>query len=163
MVQIGYEGAGSIDIRYERTILDISQPGKIVFDGKCFIGSGSRICVKGNLHFGCDCRVTGRSEIICYKEIKFGDESLISWDCIFMDTDFHKIFVDNKITNTDMGINLGKKVWIGCRVTVLKGSVIPTGSVIGAGSLVCKPLECTNVLYVGVPAVKVKDGIYWSE
>lgn len=163
MIQIGYEGAGSIDTKYERTFLDIQRPGKIVFNGRCFIGSGSKLCVKGNLSFGDNCHVTGRSQFICYKDIKIGKDCLISWDCLLMDTDFHKMYINRELSNANKNICLQEKVWIGCRTTILKGSMIPTGCVIGAGSIVCKCLEYTNTLYAGIPAVKVRTEISWEQ
>ncbi|WP_272514741.1 MULTISPECIES: acyltransferase [unclassified Providencia] len=48
-------------------------------------------------------------------------------------------------------------VWIGANVTVLSGVKIAKGVVIAAGSVVTKNLECSNALYAGIPARKIKD------
>lgn len=163
MIQIGYEGAGIIDKKYERTIVEVGSEGKLIFNGNCFIGSGSRICVNGNLEFGSDVNVTGRSDFICYKNIKIGDEVLVSWDCLFMDTDFHKIYSNGKIVNEPHSITIGNNVWVGCRATILKGSNIPKGSVIGAGSVVIKKFEKESSIYVGNPAKQIKENINWEK
>lgn len=163
MVQIGYEGAGIIDAKYERTLLEVSEEGRLIFNGNTFIGAASRLCAHGNLEFGTDVNVTGRSDFICYKNIKIGSGSLISWDCLFMDTDFHKIYSDGKIVNELKAISVGKNCWIGCRATILKGSIIPDGSIIGAGSVVSKNLTKENSVYVGNPARHVKENIRWEK
>lgn len=163
MIQIGYEGAGIIDSRYERTIIEISGDGRLVFQGRAFIGSASRLCTNGNLEFGSKVNVTGRSDFICFKNIKIGSGSLISWDCIFMDTDFHKICSDGKIVNGPQPIFVGENCWIGCRAAVLKGSNIPDGSVVGAGSVVCGKLAKGNSVYAGNPAKMIKENIRWEK
>lgn len=163
MIQIGYEGAGIIDKKYERTVIEIGNEDKLIFNGNCFVGAGTRICVNGNLEFGSNVNITGRSDFICYKNIKIGDDSLISWDCLFMDTDFHKIYSNGKILNEPRSICIGNNVWIGCRTTILKGSAIPNGSVIGAGSVVSKKLEKESSIYVGNPVKQIKENINWGK
>jgi acetyltransferase-like isoleucine patch superfamily enzyme len=52
-------------------------------------------------------------------------------------------------------IRIGCSVWIGARVTVLKGVNIGDGAVIGAGSIVTRNIESCAVA-VGVPARRVR-------
>lgn len=163
MVQIGYKGAGIIDGKYERTIVEVSKNGHLVFNGRCFIGSASKLCVHGNLEFGFDVSVTGRSDFICYKNIKIGAKSLISWDCLFMDTDFHKIYSNSRIINEPKDVSVGEDCWIGCRSTILKGSNISKGSVVGAGSTVSGNFEKENSVYAGNPAKLIKGHIMWRK
>ena len=59
----------------------------------------------GNFIFGNDFTTTAKCNIICEKKISFGDDVLISWDTLFMDNDFHKIF--NK--DGDTVVNQPKK------------------------------------------------------
>ena len=79
-----------------------------------------------------------------------------------MDTDFHKIFKDEELLNPPKEVIIGNKVWIGCRNTILKGTVISDGSIIGACSIVSSRLEESNVIYSGNPAKKVKENITWT-
>ena len=52
------------------------------------------------------------------KSINFGDDNLLSWDILMMDTDFHKIISsDGEERNKPSAIDVGNHVWIGCRVT----------------------------------------------
>ena len=53
-------------------------------------------------------------------------------------------------------IILGKDVWLGCNVVVLKGVVIGDGAIIGAGSVVTKSIGA-NEIWAGVPARKISE------
>ncbi|ROC31254.1 hypothetical protein C4Z35_010015 [Klebsiella pneumoniae subsp. pneumoniae] len=86
-----------------------------------------------------------------------------SWDVLVMDTDFHKIYnQQNEVINQDREVIISDNVWIGCRALILKGSAIPSGSIIGAGSVVSSRCKFDNALYAGVPALKLKDNIKWN-
>lgn len=51
---------------------------------------------------------------------------------------------------------IGSNVWLGANTTVLSGVEIVNNCIIGAGSLVNKPLLEEGYLYAGVPAKKIK-------
>ncbi len=53
-------------------------------------------------------------------------------------------------------VTVGDNVWIGAKATVLFGTTVASGCVIGANSLVNKDTE-SNGIYVGSPARRVKD------
>lgn len=163
MVQIGYNFIGNLDAKFERSIVEIRKPGKVVFEGRCSLGSGTRLNVHGKLRFGNGVQINGNSNICCLSDMEIGDGSLISWECLFMDSDFHKIYEDGKIANENSPVKIGKNCWIGCRTTVLKGSEVPDGSVVGAGSLVCKKFDTKNSAYAGSPAKLLKENIRWEE
>ena len=163
MVQIGYEVVGNIDGKYERSIVEIRKTGKVIFDGVCCLGSGIRLNVHRTLQFGDNVRINGNTNICCFSSIEIGCNTLVSWDCIFMDTDFHKIYINEKVLNENSSITIGKNCWIGCRTIVLKGAEIPCGSVIGAGSLVCKKLDKENSIYGGNPVRLLKESIRWED
>ena len=167
MIQIGYDCCGIIDYKCERTLVSIGKDSKIVFKGKSIIGSACRITVQngGILEIGSGTNFTGRSDILCYKNIKFGNSCLISWNCSFMDTDFHKIKskTDKQVMNPDKSIIIGNKVWFGAGCKILKGTVVSDNIVVGAGSLVSGKLLENNSVYAGAPAVVKKSNIEWEE
>jgi len=90
MIKIGFGEVGIFDKKYSRSILELS--GKIIFNGNANIGHGSKISVGKDaiLNLGNNFIITAESSIVCFKKITFGDNCLISWDDLFMDTDFHK-------------------------------------------------------------------------
>ena len=80
-----------------------------------------------------------------------------------IDTDYHTI-VYNDIRKSIVGIpiTIGNKIWIGCNVTILKGTIIGHGCVIGANSLLSKHYTEDNRLIAGNPASVLKEIKGWE-
>lgn len=163
MILIGFGKVGIFDNRKSRSIWHVA--GDVVFKGTAHIGNGSEISVNENstLVFGNNFMITAESSIVCSKKIEFKEDCLLSWNILVMDTDFHKIKNDRgEIINAPEEIIIGKNVWIGCKALILKGSIIPDNSVIGADSLVNKKLDKEQCLYAGSPAKSIKENIFWE-
>lgn len=163
MIKIGFGNVGIFDRKRSRSILQNS--GTIIFNGKANIGHGSKINVEstGVLEFGDNFIMVAESSIIVTKRVAFGNNCLISWNNLFMDTDFHRIVDENDmIINNPQEISIGSFVWIGCRCTILKGANIKDGSVIGANSVISNNLDSTNSVYVGNPPKCIKKNITWQ-
>lgn len=164
MIKIGYGEVGIFDRIFSRTILQIE--GELIFLGKANIGHGSKISVgnNGKLIIGKNFKITAETAIVCHKEIIFGNGILISWDNLIMDTDFHKIYNLNskEQINHSKKIVIEDNVWIGCRNTILKGTIIKQGSIVGANSLVGCQFNENNILIVGNPAKIKKRNICWE-
>ena len=165
MIRIGIPIIGYQDKKYSRTIWEVF--GNVLFNGVVFIGRGSKICVEkeGSLIFGRNARINGDSTIICNNKIVIGDNCLLSWDVLIMDNDHHSIYVIGETSpiNQSEPILIGNHVWIGCRCIVLKGVIISSESVIGAGSIVSRALSEKNCVYggVGKDFRIIKQGIHW--
>lgn len=162
LIKIGYGKVGIFDNRRSRSIWEVS--GEVVFKGKANIGHGSKISVgkEGKLVLGSRFVVTAESSIVAHHSVEIGDDCLFSWDILLMDTDFHEMKDETgAVMNAPKPVKIGNKVWIGCRVLILKGTEIPDGCVIGANSSVSKKLEMENSLYVGQPCRLSKSGISW--
>lgn len=163
LIQLGYGDIGIFDNKKSRSIWKVS--GTVIFKGKCIIGHGSKISVgsSGKLIFGKNFAVAAETSIVAFSEIIFGNNCLLSWDILVMDTDFHKLKDESgNIINEPRPIVIGDHVWIGCRCLVLKGTIIPNNCVIGADSNVNKVLEKDNCLYIGNPCKMVKENISWE-
>lgn len=161
MMLFGYQRLGIHDGYYNRTVWQVS--GQLTLKGeKIDIGRGSTLSVSGNCYLGDHFTITGKSTIICRKSISFGDGVLISWDALIMDTDYHYI-TDNEgqIINTEKPILIGNEVWIGCRSTILKGTIIPSKSVIAAGAFVTGKMEEENCIYSSDRRI-IKRNINWQ-
>lgn len=164
MVRIGFHEVpvcGSQD----QTLLKLAKNGKLIFNGTAHIGHGTKIYVAegGQLHLGNNFAISASSQINCYKKITFGNDIQFSWNCLIMDSDNHKIFDENgNIINKPREIVFGDKVWIGCRTTILKGSVIPSNCVIGACSLVSGKKFENDSIIVGNPAKSIKKISKWE-
>jgi acetyltransferase-like isoleucine patch superfamily enzyme len=165
MIRMGFGDVGIFDKKRSKGILDIQ--GTLHFNGRAHLGHGCKISVgpQGTLSIGPEFDLTAESAIVCHHSITFGTNCLISWDCLFMDIDFHPIKnSDDKIINNPRSITIGNKVWIGCRCTVLKGSTIADGSVLGAGTGVYgAQLNSENCIYAGNPVHSIKQDIHWDK
>jgi len=161
IVRIGFGGTDMMDYRYERSILKIT--GDIYFQGKTKIGVGAKIMVSGKLTLGNSFDITGDAMIICAKETQIGDNCMIAWQTILMDTDQHAIYdTNNKIINQDKPIIIGNNVWIGAKSFILKGSIIPDGCIIGANTTIAKEFKEQKAVIVGNPAKILKENISWN-
>ena len=81
---------------------------------------------------GDNTNINRRTELKCEEKIIIGDNCAISWDVTIMDTVYHCIDEHNRTSP----VIIGNHVWIGCKSTILKGTVIGDGAVIAAGSVV---------------------------
>lgn len=163
MIKIGFGEVGIFDDKRSRSILDIN--GNVIFKGSANIGHGSKISVSenGTLTLGNNFTITAESSIVAHLNIEFGNDCLLSWETLIMDTDFHKIYNEfGELINDEQPIKIGNNVWIGCRNLVLKGAVIPDNAVLGANSVVSKKLDVENAIYVGNPVRCVKENINWK-
>lgn len=161
---IGLHGVGIIDNKYERTIWQCK--GKVIFNGNARIGSGTKLSINegGTLIIGDKFCITGRSAIICSKSISFGNDCLLSWDILIMDTDFHNIYCPNRrLINLPEAISIGNHVWIGCRNTILKGVTIADHIIVAAGSVLTKQFINSGCVIGNHRSEAVlKENITWS-
>ena len=166
LVKIGPHGLGTQDVKYSRTMWEVS--GTLVINGKANIGRGCRISI-GNgavLTLGDKLTITGRSSIICQEEITLGNDCLLSWDILIMDTDFHNILNENgKVINQPRPIHIGNHVWIGCRNTILKGVSIADNVIVSANSTITQRVSESNCAIGGIgrDATILKKGINWIQ
>ena len=150
LVKIGPHGLGTQDVRYSRTIWEVA--GTLVVNGYATIGRGSRISIgcDGVLTLGDRFRITGDSALICQREISFGNDCLLSWDILIMDTDFHAVTDrEGAVINAPRSVKIGNHVWIGCRNTILKGVEISDSNIISAGSTITRSFEGRNSIIGG--------------
>lgn len=161
MIKIGFGDVGHYDRKRSRSIWQVS--GTVAFGGKASIGHGSKLSVRGNLTLGADFNMTAESTIVCAHQISFGNDCLLSWDILIMDTDEHPIINQDGIrTNPDKPILVGNHVWIGCKCTLLKGTEIPNNAVVAAGTLLTSAFSGENQVIGGNPPAVLKSDIRWE-
>lgn len=161
IIRIGFGGTDMLDYRYNRTILKIT--GEIYFNGKTKIGVGAKIMVSGKLILGENFDVTGDATIICANNITIGNNTMIAWQSILMDTDQHAIYdATNNCINKDKPIIIGNNVWVGARSFILKGTSIPNGCIIGANTTLTKTFTQQNSIIAGNPNKILTTNIHWD-
>lgn len=144
----------------------IKQKGRIHIGSYCKFYSDVKLSVVGGdgdiptLTLGDHVAVGDRTEIHCGKEITIGSGTLISWDCVIIDRDYHKLGDEGK-TENKAPIVIGENVWIGCRCLIMKGVTIGDGAVVAAGSVVTKDVPA-GALVAGTPARIIKENVVWK-
>lgn len=106
------------------------------------------------LSIGDDSFVNNGTILSASTEIRIGSRVNIAPHCVLIDNDFHGT-ADRNAPPKMAPIVLEDEVWLGTRVTVLKGVTIGKGSVIASGSVVTKDIP-PGVLAGGVPAKVIK-------
>jgi acetyltransferase-like isoleucine patch superfamily enzyme len=163
MIRIGFGMVGIFD-RRTRAIWEVN--GEVHFYGNAILKFGTKVSVGpiGQLHIGDHFRFSTNSSIICFKEIRFGKRVRVSWDTIFMDTDFHTIEnLDGEKINNDRPIIIGNDVWIGMRCSILKGTKLENNVICASNSVLTKHIPGTNQIVGGYPARVIKTNVDWQE
>lgn len=95
--------------------------------------------------------------------IYIADDCMLATDIIIRTGDKHSIIdkSSGRRLNYSEDIVIGKHVWLGRSVHVLKGSTLPANTIVGARSLVNKKFIEENTVIAGSPAKVVKHDINW--
>ena len=135
-------------------------------DGFYFGSTGGiEIAENATLSFGRNFNATAKCTIICRNNISFGEDVLVSWNTLFMNSDQHMITKDsknNEMQNYDGTIKIGDHVWIASKVSILKNTVIPNGCVIGCSTMLHGVYYQERTLIAGNPAKICKEDIVWK-
>ena len=142
------------------TLLVMKEGSSLRVDNSVSIYSGSRVEVNEGALLVLNCKFLNRNTTIsCFERIEIGEDTVISEYVCIRDSDNHQI-VGNKHSMTQ-GIVIGKHVWIGMNVTILKGVHIGEGAIIAAGAVVTKDIPA-NCLAGGVPAKILRQNVKWQ-
>lgn len=137
----------------------------LIIDEKARLLGGAVITLDGNgtLHIGKNAGIRKVSFLAKDASIEIGELCMFSNDIIVRNHDSHKVInlEDGKISNLAQDIVLGRHVWIGQNVTILKGCNIGDDSILALGSVVTKSCP-PNSIMAGNPAKIVKSGITWD-
>lgn len=149
--RVGGNGRSSILRMDKDSVLQINGNFSFYYGADIILFQGAKLILGKNSYVNSDCKIR------CQKEIRIGNGCAISHDFTVMDSDFHRI------NGKDMteSVVIRDHVWIGTRVTVLKGVTIGEGSIIAAGSVVTKDIP-SNCVAAGVPARVIKEDVMWE-
>ena len=163
MIRFGYFGEDVITPRDTRTLLQIE--GTMRLAGNVHFGNGVIIRVEPNATFEVETnvRISNRTKIICYDNVRICHDTRIAWESQIIDTTFHYMrnMNDNSVVELTKPIIIGAHNWIGNRCNIMKGTVIPDYTIVAAGSLCNKNYDFPQYsLIAGSPAKLIKTGIY---
>lgn len=112
----------------------------------------------GDISIG-DRVIINNSVLFSAAGIVIGDDTMLSPGCKVFDTDFHSTNSEYRLNgNTHVPtkpIMIGKHVFLGANVTVLKGVTIGDRAVVGAGSVVTHDIPADEI-WAGNPAKFIK-------
>ncbi len=135
--------------------------GTLTFKGACDIGNDSKISVGQNAE---NYSATSSLKLTCSKHIRFSKNVTVGWDCIFMDSDFHRLTkVVGGYTKGIGEILIGSNNWFCCKNVVLKNTVTPDFCTVAANTVLNKDYlqHGTNILLGNDNEVIVRaEGIY---
>lgn len=163
MIRFGYFGEDVITPKDARTLLQIEGVMKLASNVHFGCGVIIRIETNAILEIETNVRISNRTKIICYDNIKICHDTRIAWECQLIDTTFHYMrnMSDNSVTELTKPIIVGAHNWIGNRCNIMKGAIIPDYTIVAAGSLCNKQYDFPQYsLIAGAPAKLIKTGIY---
>ena len=135
---------------HQNSVLNVKGDFSFYYGADVQIFPGGELTV-GNSFINSNCKIR------CFKSITIGDGCAISHEVTLIDADGHEIGGKRE----PLPIIIEDDVWVGTRVTVLKGVHIHAGAVIAAGAVVAHdvPARC---MVGGIPARIIKEGVEWK-
>lgn len=116
--------------------------GTIIFKGKCQISNNSFIVQgKGStLIFGDNFIATTSLRLLCFKYIEFGKNIQCGWDCLIMDSNFHRLYDIKKerFIKAYGPIKIGDNNWFAAHCKVMHSVTTPEHCIFGMGSVVTR-------------------------
>ncbi len=168
MIRLGTQEGSTGIWHYDRChgIIDFTN-GNVVFGDDVRLARGFALkCVDGGHltignHFIANCYTT----IFAANEITIGDGCLFAHHVFINSGDGHKVInaTTNEVTNSRKPIKIGNHVWLTANVSILKGSHIADGSIVGYGATIGTKFEEPNCCIVGpFPGRVVKKDTTWK-
>ncbi len=144
-----------------------------------FNGSGAQASIGGHAHANLDVWMYGGGRFswgnrsVCYgmrawvhgeKSMVIGDDCLFSEGIHLRTSDHHSVIDLDSLSqiNFPADLHIGRHVWIGPDVLVMKGVTIGDGSIVGARSVVTRPIGAAE-LWIGSPARRVRRNVSWVD
>ncbi len=143
----------------------INGAGKVLIDADVQLGyrlapimGNGRILIQARspesqISIGAGTVTSNNISMVCQQSIAVGTGCLIGDQVAIYDTDFHELDPKKRDgrSASSFPVVIGNNVWLGSRVSIMKGVTIGDNSVIGAMSLVTKPVP-KNCVAAGIPA-----------
>lgn len=165
MIRIGISD-GSFNISDRRsTIFNVNKNGKCKFKGSAKISKGASITVgnQGKLSIGNNFYSNANFLCSASREVSFGDDCMLGWNCTVIDGDGHKITSTEQVRSLrERKIQVGSHVWLGAEVSILKDSIIADNVVVGYGTIVAGKFSESNVIIANPKSCIVKKQITWD-
>jgi len=162
-------------LRFDRSPVDtpayiyLGENATLQIDGDLFINNGVQILIgrNGFLKIGgreteSEPGITFGSKIWVFKKVEIGKDFLCSFNVFITDCDWHCIEYPDAPPSFQSDTIIGDHVWVCHESSILKGTIIGHGSVVGSRSVLSQKIYPENSLIVGMPAKVVKSNCSWK-
>lgn len=160
MIRLGFSKVSL----YPNTGIIWENRGYIEFNGNTLMGNASALSVgkSGKLVLGNNFWATCSLKIACHRYIKFSNNVLVGWDCLFADSDFHTLQTRKGSTKGIGEIHIGDNNWFAMQSVCLKNAKTPSFCVCSARTLINMDFSQSQekIMLSGNPAKIVKTDIY---
>lgn len=133
--------------------------GAIKATGKIRADRNAELIAQGTISIGDNFVLNGYSRIIAHEQIEIGNNVVIARHVTILDHDHaYKKGADGNIAfdgYSTAPIKIGNNVWLGDKVSILKGVTIGNNVIIGANAVVTKDIPA-NSIAAGIPAKVIK-------
>lgn len=162
LIRMGFN-RGSFGVGESRTLsFHVEEGGVCRFSGTASFAAGDSVFVgrEGELFLGDGFTANAGLILSCGNHIEFGGNCMLGWSCTVIDGDGHKTSTQEK----DSSIVIGDHVWLAAETAVLKGSKIPSNSIVAFRSTVTGDFarEGEGCLIASPKARVVRKGCGWS-
>ncbi|MBK8484716.1 MAG: acyltransferase [Saprospiraceae bacterium] len=127
-----------------RSSVIFEKSGQFILNGKLILSPFSELRVLGNLTIGNNVFINKYSRIVAHHNIEIGNNVLIAQFVSILDHDHAYTLVSSELKMKGYNtapIKIGNNVWIGDKVTILKGTTIGDNVIIGANVLLKGTIE----------------------
>ena len=158
-ISIGFEGSFSLGgVGY----WSIGKDASVLFCGKAVFGRGIQFICNGKMVIGDDFCCNAECILNACSKIVFGDRVLLGWRSCVLDGDGHNVLHAEKNEGYEKhNVEIGEHVWLASDAKVLKGSRIPSGSVVAANACISKEFCEENLLIGGFNKI-LRKNIIWE-
>jgi acetyltransferase-like isoleucine patch superfamily enzyme len=139
--------------------------GILEIDGRVQVSNGNRweIGRDAVVKIGDGTYFAPSTKMMIFSGLTVGRDCGISWDCQILDDDRHQMALDDDAPRPSTApIEIGDRVWVASRATILKGTRIGSGCIIAAGAIVRGDFSEPNCLIGGTPAKVLRRHISWT-
>ncbi|HPB46094.1 MAG: acyltransferase [Microthrixaceae bacterium] len=144
-----------------RSRLQVRPGGSLRIGDRFVTGDDVLIGATGRIQLGTNVFINSFSRIVAHDSIVIGDNVVIASDVSVLDHDHlthtldgHLVVENAKFVSKP--IRIGSNVWLGDKVTVLKGVTIGDNVIVGANAVVTSDVE-PGTIVAGVPARPIRS------
>lgn len=137
--------------------------GTLIFKGSAIFANDSYIMIRDNGTITIGTRFDGNCKLKCAKSIEIGNDTVIAYDSMVMDSDWHALtdMVTGKLVHKTAPVKIGNYNFISYKCIVTKGTITPDYATFTFGSLLNKKFEGEKYsLFGGNPCQLLDEGYF---